>query len=263
VRGETRKDLLDYYLANFDDGYATHLAELKKLRDDENNFINRIPEIMGMGDLPTPRPTYVLKRGAYDAHGDVVEPSTPESILPLDPKLPRNRLGLAQWLIDPKNPLTSRVLVNRYWQMFFGRGLVATPENFGLQGALPSHPELLDWLAKHFMDSGWDLKALHKLIVTSATYRQSSQASPELLAGDPDNKLLARPEEPAHRRNAAGWRAFRRGVARAKIGGPSVKPYQPRVCGRKPQDQSMSRTRARICIAAAFIRSGNAPRRIQ
>jgi hypothetical protein len=228
VRGEDREKLLGYYLANFDDGYTRHLTEIKKLRDQENDLVNGVPEIMGMGDLPTPRPTYVLKRGAYDAHGEIVEPATPESILPLDPKLPRNRLGLAQWLIDPRNPLTSRVLVNRYWQLFFGRGLVVTAENLGLQGALPSHPELLDWLAKHFMDSGWDLKALHKLIVTSATYRQSSQASPGLLAGDPDNKLLAR--GPKNRLTAEMLRdgaLSAAGLLVQKIGGPSVKPYQP------------------------------------
>jgi hypothetical protein len=220
--------LKDCYLANIDDGYAQRLAELKKLRDQENAVANGVKEIMGMGDLPTPRPTYVLKRGEYDKRGDTVEPATPESILPLDPNLPRNRLGLARWLIDPQNPLTSRVLVNRYWQMFFGRGLVVSAENFGLQGALPSHSELLDWLAKHFMDSGWDLKALHKLIVTSAAYRQSSQASPELLARDPDNQFLAR--GPKNRLTAEMLRdgaLSAAGLLVQKVGGPSVKPYQP------------------------------------
>ena len=228
VRGEERQELFDYYLANLDAGYATRLADLKKLRDQENDLINSIREIMSMGDLTTPRPTYVLKRGEYDKRGETVEPATPESILPLDPKLPRNRLGLARWLADPRNPLTSRVLVNRYWQMFFGRGLVATTEDFGSQGALPTHPELLDWLAKHFMDSGWDLKALCKLIVTSATYRQSSQAGSELLARDPDNKLLAR--GPKTRLTAEMLRdnaLAASGLLVQKIGGPSVKPYQP------------------------------------
>jgi hypothetical protein len=183
---------------------------------------------MGMGDLPVPRPTYVLKRGEYDKRGDTVEPATPESILPLDSKLPRNRVGLAEWLIDPQNPLVSRVLVNRYWQLYFGRGLVVTTEDFGSQGALPTHPELLDWLAKHFMDSGWDLKALHKLIVTSATYRQSSQTIPTLLARDPENKLLAR--GPKNRLTAEMLRdgaLAASGQLVQKIGGPSVKPYQP------------------------------------
>lgn len=218
----------DFYLATIDEGYAKHLAALKKLRDDENNFINRVPEIMGMGDLPTPRPTYVLKRGEYDKRAETVEPSTPENIMPMDPKLPRNRLGLAQWFVDRQNPLTSRVLVNRYWQVFFGRGLVVTAEDFGSQGALPTHPELIDWLALHFMETGWDLKALCKLIVTSATYRQSSQASPELLARDSDNKLLAR--GPKTRLTAEMFRdsaLVASGLLVQKIGGPSVKPYQP------------------------------------
>jgi len=228
VRGEERQELFDYYLANFDEGHTTHLADLKKLRDQENDLINGVREIMGMGDLSPPRPTYVLKRGEYDKRGETVEPAPPETILPLDPKLPHNRLGLAQWLVDPKNPLTARVLVNRYWQMYFGRGLVATTEDFGSQGALPTHPELLDWLAKHFMDSGWDLKALCKLIVTSATYRQASEAGPELFARDPDNKLLAR--GPKTRLSAEMLRdgaLAASGLLVQKIGGPSVKPYQP------------------------------------
>jgi len=228
LKSARKADLFDYYLANFDDGYSQRLAELKKLRDQENELASSVKEIMGMGDLPTPRPTYVLKRGEYDKRGDTVEPATPESILSLDPKLPRNRLGLAQWLVDPKNPLVSRVLVNRYWQLYFGRGLVATTEDFGSQGALPTHPELLDWMAKHFMDSGWDLKALHKLIVTSATYRQSSQTSPTLLARDPENKLLAR--GPKNRLTAEMLRdgaLAASGQLVQKIGGPSAKPYQP------------------------------------
>lgn len=228
VSAAPKEQLLSYYLATVDAGYRQHLAELKTLRDQENDLINRVEEIMTMGDLPTPRPTYVLKRGAYDAHGDIVEPGTPESILPLDPQLPRNRLGLARWLVDPRNPLTARVLVNRYWQLFFGRGIVATAEDFGSQGALPTHPELLDWLAKWFINSGWDLKALHKLIVLSATYRQSSQPSPELLARDPDNKLLAR--GPKNRLPAEMLRdqaLAAAGLLVKTIGGPSVKPYQP------------------------------------
>ncbi len=226
--GAPRDPLLDFYLARIDEPSAKLRAGLKKLRDEENNFINGIQEIMAMGDLPAPRPTYVLKRGAYDAHGDVVEPATPESILALDPKLPRTRLGLAQWLVDPRNPLVSRVLVNRSWQMFFGRGLAVTAENLGVQGTLPSHPGLLDWLARRFMDSGWDLKALQKLIVMSATYRQSSLARPGLAARDPDNTLLAR--GPATRLTAEMLRdnaLAAAGILVTRLGGPSVKPYQP------------------------------------
>jgi Protein of unknown function (DUF1553) len=181
-----------------------------------------------MGDLPKPRPTYVLKRGEYDKRGETVDPGTPESIFPMPGELPRNRLGLARWLIDARNPLTSRVIVNRAWQQFFGRGLVVTAEDFGSQGALPSHPDLLDWLAKHFMDTGWDMKALCKLIVTSSTYRQSAHATPELLARDADNKLLAR--GPKTRLSAEMLRdqaLAASGLLVNKIGGPSVKPYQP------------------------------------
>jgi hypothetical protein len=219
---------LEYYLAHFNARARKLAAELKKAREEENQFINSIPELMIMGDLPSPRPTYLLKRGAYDAHGEQVEPGTPEAILPFDSEFPKNRLGLARWVVDPKNPLTSRVLVNRYWQMFFGRGIVVTTEDFGSQGQLPSHPELLDWLARHFMDSAWNLKALHKLIVMSATYRQSSEASPELLARDPENSLLAR--GPKNRLTAEMLRDHAlacAGLLVRKSGGPSVKPYQP------------------------------------
>jgi Protein of unknown function (DUF1553)/Protein of unknown function (DUF1549)/Concanavalin A-like lectin/glucanases superfamily/Planctomycete cytochrome C len=221
-------DLLEYYLARIDLPSLALAAELKKLRNAENDFINRIDEIMSMGDLPKPRPTYVLKRGEYDKRGETVDPGTPESIFPMPGELPRNRLGLARWLIDARNPLTSRVIVNRAWQQFFGRGLVVTAEDFGSQGALPSHPDLLDWLAKHFMDTGWDMKALCKLIVTSSTYRQSAHATPELLARDADNKLLAR--GPKTRLSAEMLRdqaLAASGLLVNKIGGPSVKPYQP------------------------------------
>lgn len=224
----SRAEWFEYYLATVDEEVARRRAGLKKLRDEENALANGVREIMGMGDLPAPRPTYVLKRGEYDKRGETVDPGTPESILPLDPSSPRNRLGLAQWLTDARNPLVTRVLVNRYWQLFFGRGLVATTEDFGNQGALPTHPELLDWLAGHFMNSGWDLKALHKLIVMSATYRQSSQASPSLLARDPDNKLLA--YGPKQRLTAEMLRDSAlsgAGILVQKIGGPSVKPFQP------------------------------------
>lgn len=201
---------------------------LQKLRAEENELINSVREIMVMGDLPVPRPTHVLKRGAYDAPGDTVAPGVPEAIMPFDGNWPSNRLGLARWLVDPRNPLTARVIVNRVWQMFFGTGLVVTAEDFGSQGQLPSNPELLDWLAKHFMDSGWNLKALAKLIAMSSTYRQSSHASPELLARDPDNKLLAR--GPKTRLTAEMLRdqaLAASGLLVRKIGGPSVKPYQP------------------------------------
>ncbi len=222
------KDLFSLFLNRVDPEYQNGLAELKKLRDAENNFVNDIREIMVMKEMTAHRPTFVLKRGAYDAPGDAVESGTPEGIFPFPKKYPKNRLGLARWLVDPRNPLTARVVVNRIWKMHFGRGLVATPEDFGSQGQLPTHPELLDWLAKNFVESGWNVKKLHELIVTSATYRQSSVAPPELVAADPDNRLLAR--GPKHRLQAEEIRdaaLATSGLLSPKIGGPSVKPYQP------------------------------------
>ena len=127
-----------------------------------------------MEEMPTPRPAHLLARGAYDAPGDVVSRETPRSLPPFPKGQPRNRLGLARWLIDRQHPLAARVVVNRIWRMHFGRGIVPTPEDFGSQGKLPTHPDLLDWLAARFMESGWDVKALHRLIVTSSTFQQSS-----------------------------------------------------------------------------------------
>ncbi|MEO7299606.1 MAG: DUF1553 domain-containing protein [Verrucomicrobiota bacterium] len=208
--------------------YQTALAELKQLRDAENNFVNDISEIMVMRESPTRRQTYLLKRGAYDARGEPVEPGTPEGIFPFPKNYPKNRLGLARWLVDEKNPLTARVVVNRIWKMHFGRGIVATPEDFGSQGQLPTHPDLLDWLANHFIESGWDVKKLHKLIVTSATYRQSSVASPETLATDPENRLLARgPKQRLPAEEIRDEALAVSGLLSPKLGGPSVKPYQP------------------------------------
>jgi hypothetical protein len=218
----------DYYVQNVDTECVAAVAEFRQLREEENRLINDVPEIMAMTEMAGQRPTYLLKRGAYDARGEPVQPDTPEKIFPFSNTLPRNRLGLAKWMVDRRNPLTARVAVNRAWRMHFGRGLVETEEDFGTQGKLPAHPELLDWLAAHFMDTGWDLKGLHKLIVMSATYRQSSKADPELLAKDPDNHLFAR--GPKHRLRAEEIRDNAlavSGLLSAKIGGPSVRPYQP------------------------------------
>jgi Protein of unknown function (DUF1553) len=157
-----------------------------------------------------------------------VHADTPKALPPFPADAPRNRLGLAQWLLDPGNPLPARVTVNRLWQMMFGRGIVETSDNFGLQGSPPTHPELLDWLARDFVANGWDVKAMLKRIALSATYRQSSKASPELLARDPQNALLAR--GPARRLSAEMLRdqaLADSGLLVEKLGGPSVKPYQP------------------------------------
>ena len=181
-----------------------------------------------MEEMPTPKPAFVLKRGAYDAPGERDEADTPAALPPFPTGQPRNRLGLARWLVAPEHPLTARVTVNRLWQMMFGRGIVETSDNFGRQGAQPTHPELLDWLAREFVTDGWDVKHLLKLMALSATYRQSSQATPELLARDPANELLAR--GPVRRLTAEMLRDQAlavSGLLVEKSGGPSVKPYQP------------------------------------
>ena len=183
---------------------------------------------MVMQERDTPRDTFLLLRGAYDKPGDKVTPGVPAILPPLPEGDPNNRLGFARWLVDPANPLTARVAVNRFWQMYFGAGLVKTVEDFGSQGEWPSHPELLDWLATEFVRTGWDIKAMQKLIVTSATYRQSSKATPELLQKDPENRLLAR--APRLRLPAGMIRDQAlavSGLLVEQLGGPSVKPYQP------------------------------------
>lgn len=176
----------------------------------------------------SPRKSFVLDRGVYDAPKEEVQPNTPQSILSFGPNLPKNRHGLAQWMFDKRNPLTARVFVNRVWQMFFGRGLVLSAEDFGNQGNLPSHPELLDWLAVDFMEHDWNIKYLIKKIVTSATYRQSSQIQSESVAIDPENIWLSRytrsrlPAEFLRDQILASS-----GLLVAKMGGEPVKPYQP------------------------------------
>ncbi|HMF17137.1 MAG TPA: DUF1553 domain-containing protein, partial [Gemmataceae bacterium] len=187
-----------------------------------------IPTTMVMVEMKTPRPTHVLIRGEYDKKGPRVSPGVPASLPPLPADAPNNRLGFARWLVHPSNPLTARVAVNRFWQLHFGQGLVKSVEDFGAQGEWPSHPELLDWLATEFVRTGWDVKAMHRLIVTSAAYRQSSKVTPALLAKDPDNRLVGR--GPRVRLSAEMIRdqaLFVSGLLVEKQGGPSVKPYQP------------------------------------
>jgi hypothetical protein len=213
-----------------DRGLKQASDRVDQLQKQKTDLEGRIPSVMVMEDAPRRRPTFVLKRGRYDMPdtSQRVEPGVPRALNKLPAGSPPNRLALARWLASPENPLTARVAVNRLWQQHFGSGLVKTAENFGVQGELPSHPALLDWLACELVRSGWDIKAMHRLIVTSATYRQTSRASARLVHFDPENRLLARGPRfrlPAElvRDNAlaiAGllWRA---------VGGPSVKPYQP------------------------------------
>ena len=201
------------------------LAKAKKTLDDTNKAV---VETMVMQDLPSARDTFVLVRGAWDQHGEKVSPGVPELLGKLPLGAPPNRLALAQWLVSPDNPLTARVIVNRYWQLLFGAGLVRTPEDFGVQGEAPTHPELLDWLAVEFRDRRWDLKRLLTLIVTSNTYKQSAALTPELRERDPANRLLARGARyrlSAHTIRDQAMAAS--GLLVDRLGGRPVKPYQP------------------------------------
>ena len=221
--------LFDYFFATQHEPVKQLAQELVAARKAENDLVTPIPEIMAMQELPTPKPAFVLKRGAYDAAGEAVTANTPGFLPPLPADAPRNRLGFARWLLDPANPLTARVTVNRAWQQMFGVGIVETSDNFGTQGSQPTNQPLLDHLAREFSGPmGWDMKRLLKTIALSATYRQSSRATPELLAADPSNALLAR--GPSRRLTAEMLRdqaLFTSNLLVEKLGGPSVKPYQP------------------------------------
>ena len=201
---------------------------LRALRLEREDFLASLPTVMVMEERRDVRPTHFLFRGSFDAPREQVAPGLPAALPPLPAGAPKNRLGLARWLTDPSHPLTARVTVNRFWQQLFGRGIVATVEDFGSQGAAPTHPELLDWLARDFIDSGWDVKALLRTIVTSATYRQSSIVRPDLLQRDPENLLLARaPRQRLAAESIRDQALAIAGVLSPESGGPSVKPYQP------------------------------------
>jgi mono/diheme cytochrome c family protein len=202
--------------------------ELLAARRQKEQFVDGLPTVMVMQERESPRDTFLLLRGAYDKPGDKVTPGVPGILPPVPQGSPNNRLGFARWLVDPSNPLTARVAVNRFWQMYFGTGLVKTVEDFGSQGEWPSHPELLDWMATEFMRTGWDVKAMQKLIVTSATYRQSSKATPELLQKDPENRLVGRASRLRLPAGVIRDQALAvSGLLVEQVGGPSVKPYQP------------------------------------
>jgi hypothetical protein len=211
------------------------LAESKDIRATIAALGDRIADIrkqqpaaIVMNERAKPKDTFILMRGVYDRPGEKVTAATPAVLPPLPEDAPRNRLGLARWLVSRENPLTARVTVNRLWQSVFGTGLVRTSEDFGSQGEMPSHPELLDWLASEFMRSGWDVQHMLRLMLTSATYRQSSRLTPALLAADPENRLLAR--GPRFRMNAEFVRdqaLAAAGLLSEKVGGKSVRPYHP------------------------------------
>jgi len=200
----------------------------KSLAKQRTDFDNTIPATMVSEDLPMPREAFVLTRGAYNKPAEKVDRDVPAIFPRLPDGSPKNRLGLAQWLVSPQHPLTARVIVNRYWQHYFGTGIVKTAEDFGVQGQWPTHPELLDWLATEFVRTGWDVKRMQKLIVMSAAYRRSSKTRPDIQQRDPENLLLAR--GPRFRLDAEVIRdsaLFASGLLIERKGGKSVKPYQP------------------------------------
>ena len=254
ISGESRTPaqqsaIQKYFLENEDAEYRRLQSQLMSQKRRQTQLQQTAPTVMVMDELPQPRDTFVLNGGRYDKPGEQVTAGTPELLPPMRIDLPRNRLGLAQWLMSPEQPLTARVTVNRFWQSLFGVGLVKTPDDFGTRGAAPSHAELLDWLALEFQrasvavpssdvrgerteipgqSSAWNIKRLIRRMVTSATYRQTSRVTPELLARDGGNRLLARGP-----RKRLGAEAIRdsalaaAGLLDDRLGGPSVRPYQP------------------------------------
>jgi hypothetical protein len=224
-----REALSEFYRSTSSDGrFAEAKTALLAARTARDEFNETIPTVMVMEEMPQPRDCFVLTRGQYDKPGEKVSAGLPVALPPMPSGQPMNRLGLARWLVHPTHPLTARVQVNRYWELLFGTGLVKSSDNFGVQAEFPSHPELLDWLATEYIRLGWDTKAILKTIVTSATYRQSSRAAPQLIDRDPDNRLLAR--GPRFRLQAELVRDNALAIAGLlvdKIGGAPVRPYQP------------------------------------
>lgn len=255
----TTDELREFFLSAVDPASQKAMAALQESRKAQCELYDRITEIMVMRELKSPRSTYVLARGAYDAPAAQVNAETPDVFPSFPDDKPRNRLGLADWLFSENHPLTARVVVNRYWQLLFGEGLVRTPEDFGSQGALPTHPQLLDWLARDFMDSGWDIKRLLKQMVMSATYRQDSSAPEELMRLDPENRLLAR--FPAYRLPAEMLRDNALAVSDLlvrRIGGPPVRPYEVEVSF-KPAKRDKGDGLYRRSLYTYWKRTGPAP----
>jgi hypothetical protein len=227
--------LRDFYLQNVCVETKSKLEPLMKqiaaLTKERDGINGSVAGTFIFKDLPQPRPSFVMMRGQYDKPGEKVEPNTPSALPPLvkaDAKGRATRLDLARWLVAPNHPLTARVAVNRYWQQFFGTGLVKSSADFGVQGELPSHPELLDYLAVSFRENAWDVKALVRMMVTSETFRQSSRLTPDLSKRDPDNRLYAR--GPRFRLDAEQIRdnaLFVSGLINLQMGGRGVRPYQP------------------------------------
>ena len=223
-----RNELFDWWLSSLDAPYQELAGQLAPLEAEQTAIRSRGTVAHVMQERSADAMAYVLFRGEYDERRDAVKPGTPAALPPMPAELPVDRLGLAQWLLRPEHPLTARVTVNRFWQQVFGTGLVRTSGDFGVTGELPSHPELLDWLAVEFRESGWDMKQFFKLLVSSATYRQAATVTPAKLEKDADNRLLSR--GPRFRMDAEMIRDYAlaaSGLLVPKLGGPSVKPYQP------------------------------------
>jgi hypothetical protein len=221
-------ELFDWWLVALDAKYQRLAARLDQLRGEETAIKARGTIAHVMQERPAEPIAYMLFRGEYDKRRDPVKPDTPGVLPPMPAELPRNRTGFARWLLRPDHPLTARVTVNRFWQEVFGTGIVRTSGDFGTTGEAPCHPDLLDWLAVEFRESGWDVKRFFKLLVTSAAYRQAALTTPAKLDRDPQNRLLAR--GPRYRMDAEMIRDYAlaaSGLLVEKLGGPSVKPYQP------------------------------------
>lgn len=221
-------ELMKYFRANADSPLRTADLVVTAARGKLDEFRKNLPTTMVMKELPQPREAFLLVRGQYDKRGDKVTAGLPAVLPPLAAGQPLNRLGLARWIVSPENPLTARVWVNRAWARFFGAGIAKTTENFGSQADWPVHLELLDWLAADFIESGWDMKAIQKKIVMSATYRQSSATTKQLLERDPENRLLARgPRFRLSGETVRDQALAASGLLARQIGGPSVRPYMP------------------------------------
>ncbi len=219
--------LADYFAATTSNAVREVRADLLAARADWNRTMDALPAISIMQETDEPKPAYILTRGAYDQRAEQVTAATPESLPAFPADAPRNRLGLAQWLLEPNHPLTARVVVNRYWQMMFGQGLVRTPEDFGSQGRPPTHPLLLDWLARDFVNSGWDIHHLLRQMALSATYRQSTVISPATRLRDPENVTWCRSEPKRLEAEMIRDNALAvSGLLVGTVGGPPVKPYE-------------------------------------
>lgn len=227
-RDKDQVERLQKFFAERDTDYVRRVAALQQAREQRDSVRRAIPRVMVMQDRAEYRPTFMLEKGLYNRPGEEVRPGVPACLPPLSEGQKPDRLALAEWLISPANPLTARVIANRLWQQFFGIGLVKTAEDFGAQGELPSHPELLDWLACELRDSGWDVKRFCRLIVTSQAYQRQSHVTPQLREQDPENRLLAR----GPRYRLASWMIRDQALAVSgllvhRLGGPPVQPYQP------------------------------------